>query len=66
MVSILGRFDCLICFVEDFGWGRSLPFPTTVLDTDWSIRMPKIASSGLDWKHAKSSGTLETSDFRAF
>jgi|SRR6516165_225084 hypothetical protein len=35
-------------------------------NTDWSIRMLKIASCGLDWKRAKLLGTLETSDFRGF
>jgi len=35
-------------------------------NTDWSIRMLKIASCGLDRKRAKSLGTLETSGFRGF
>jgi len=35
-------------------------------NTDWSIRMLKIAFCGFDWKRAKSLGTLETSDFRGF
>ena len=35
-------------------------------NTDWSIRMLKIASLGLAGKRAKSLGTLETSDFRGF
>jgi hypothetical protein len=65
-VSILDRFDCLIFFVEDFGLGAILTVSYYRFNTDRSIRMLKIASSGLDWKRAKSLGTLETSDFRGF
>ena len=35
-------------------------------NTDWSIRMLKIASCSLDRKRAKSLGTLESSGFRGF
>jgi hypothetical protein len=63
---IFSTCAALICFVEDFGWQRSLLFPNYRFNTDWSIRMLKIASCSLDRKHGKSLGTLETSDFRGF